>query len=814
MDTSSPRWSLRLLGDFQLSERMSGEKVALPGKRERVLLAYLALSPNGRQPRRKLVTLLWGEAADETTLENLRTSIFNVRKALGDTERRIIGSEDRDIVLETSAFQVDVLDFRRLAAGQNTGDLAEAAKLYLGDFLEGLSIESEEFESWRREEASSFRDLTIDVLKQLMTQLANSGQTERAIETGKRILRLEPLHEAAVRGLMLLYAQSGRRAAAVELYRTLGEGLKKELGAQPEAETRAVYAEITRGGDERIAIVADTKPSLAAPTIARTNEARSAPAEHSPAVPVVFSKLRKRTVGWVAGGLAAVVAIAILLLVSVAPSTAPSGRPPTVLAATSNSAIALAVLPFANLSTEQDQEFFSDGLTDEIASALARVPDLRIVARTSAFEFKGKNRNITTIGEQLGATHLIEGSVRRAGDRVRVTLQLIRADDGTRIWSDDYDRQLTDIFAIQEDIARAVASSLSVPLGLQQGENLVSNRSIDAESYQQFLRARALILARGESRLDQAAVLLERVVVRNPEYAPAWALLAQDYSLMPIFHPERGQSPTEFRRVVDDLLQKAEAAAQRTVQLDPNSAGGHRTLGYLQYVRGKLLLAEDLYKQALALDANNPDQGYSLLLAEVGRLKEANAIKQQLQALEPFVPLYNSTTARWLWVEGQNDDAAIAILKALPPGSGVGSLPGLAMIYASLGRYGEAADLLENLPAEDAAEPYSKDAARLLRTAPARAAAPQSLPSLGGLGWVYLHIGAPERALENYERNIQEGFAGGAGLPNIWHVSWAPVRKTERFKAYVRARGLVDYWRVKGWPQWCHPTIGDDFVCE
>src|SRR5580765_8301889 len=112
-----PLWSLRLLGDFQLSERESGKKVALPGKRERVLLSYLALSPNGRQPRRKLVTLLWGETADEATLENLRTAVFNLRKALGDTERRVIASDDRDIVLDESAFEVDVLTFRRLAAG-------------------------------------------------------------------------------------------------------------------------------------------------------------------------------------------------------------------------------------------------------------------------------------------------------------------------------------------------------------------------------------------------------------------------------------------------------------------------------------------------------------------------------------------------------------------------------------------------------------------------------------------------------------------------------------------------------------------------
>ena len=154
------------------------------------------------------------------------------------------------------------------------------------------------------------------------------------------------------------------------------------------------------------------------------------------------------------------------------------------------SAISIAVLPFTNLSGDAAQEFFSDGMTEEITTALAKISDLRVVARTSAYQFKGEKKDMRAVGQALGATHLIEGSVRKAGDRVRITAQLIKADDGTHIWSENYDRELTDIFAIQEDIARTIATSLRMPLGLKPGENLVNNRSIDPESYQQFLRAR------------------------------------------------------------------------------------------------------------------------------------------------------------------------------------------------------------------------------------------------------------------------------------------------------------------------------------
>ncbi len=206
----SAEWSLRLFGRFGLSALASGDRVTPPGKRERVLLAYLALSPNGRASRRKLAALLWGEASDETTLDNLRVCVWGLRKALGDAKHRIIASQGEDIVLDPRAVEVDVLEFRRLAAASGTSELEAAAKLYAGEFLEELDIESEEFESWRREEATRCKNQVLDLLGRLMTQLAESGETGRAIEAGLRILRLEPLHEPAVRGL-LRYVQGIRR---------------------------------------------------------------------------------------------------------------------------------------------------------------------------------------------------------------------------------------------------------------------------------------------------------------------------------------------------------------------------------------------------------------------------------------------------------------------------------------------------------------------------------------------------------------------------------------------------------------------------
>jgi adenylate cyclase len=183
--------------------------------------------------------------------------------------------------------------------------------------------------------------------------------------------------------------------------------------------------------------------------------------------------------------------------------------------------ISIAVLPFANLSGDAAQEFFSDGMTEEIMTALAKVSAFRVVARESAFQYKGQKTDMHAVGQALGAAYLIEGSVRKAGDQVRITAQLVQAGNGVSVWTSSYDRELKNIFATQSDIAEAIAGALRVPLGVKQGDSLVSNRTSDLVSYQQYLHARAL---RRSLESEKAIGILETVVARNPNFAPAWAL--------------------------------------------------------------------------------------------------------------------------------------------------------------------------------------------------------------------------------------------------------------------------------------------------
>ena len=479
------------------------------------------------------------------------------------------------------------------------------------------------------------------------------------------------------------------------------------------------------------------------------------------------------------------------------------------------SALSIAVLPLANLSGDAAQDFFSDGMTDEISSALSKIRDLRIVARSSAFQFKGQHKDLRAIGEALSARYLIDGSVRKAGDRVRITAQLAEAESGVQCWSETYDRELKDVFAVQEDIAQAIAAALHVPLGLKQGESLVPSRTANLDSYEDYLRAKALVRARGPREsggpLTEATRLLEEVVARDSNYAPAWAVLAQAYSLIPAFSPSLVTgSIEEFRRRVRESLGKAEAAAQRAIRLEPNNADGYTGLATVETFRRRFIPAEDLFKQALSLDPANPEalQVYSVALATAGRLKDSLPLRQRLRALEPFVPVYNVFTAQILWLNGK-DDAAIVMLKDLPPNTPFAATS-LAEIHAAAGRFHEAADTLLTTPPGFYRPGIVETAAELLRSAPSPAASPQDLPKLGQLSFVYLYVGAPERALEPAE----DGDPDAPTAMLLWHSSAAAVRKTDRFKALVRKAGLVEFWLARGWPDLCRPDGNDDFVCD
>ena len=475
--------------------------------------------------------------------------------------------------------------------------------------------------------------------------------------------------------------------------------------------------------------------------------------------------------------------------------------------ASGQNSVSVAVLPFANASGDAAQDALAEGLTEEIAAALATVDRLNVGARSSAFRLKPP-RDLRAIGDQLKKTHLVEGSVRKADDRIRLSARLVRAADGMQVWSEDYYAPFADIFDIQDAIARSVASALQVRADAAP----VPSRTTNMAAYEKYLRARPLIRARGPKPFADAAVLLEEVVAADPNFAPAAAMLAFDYDISPLYQASfRSGDAVATRKFVDDVIPKAERLAKRATELEPNRAEGFVALAYANMVQRKMLAADDLFKKALALDPNQTDglHGYSQLLAVEGRIKESLEMRLKLQALEPFVINYVADTALIYWLD-KDDQTAIKMLDEFRPGRTAEN----AQIHSAMGQHKDAASLLREMTAANYLPGVLDGAASLLDNAPSKTASPDSLPRLGNLSFVYLHVGAPERVLEFYEAALQAGYFQPISTTWLWHESYAPVRKTERFKRYIRDIGLEEFFRARGWPAHCRPTSAQDFACD
>jgi TolB-like protein len=498
------------------------------------------------------------------------------------------------------------------------------------------------------------------------------------------------------------------------------------------------------------------------------------------------------------GAAAFVLCIALSSAAAQAPGAAPA-PPPTI-----------AVLPLENNSGDPAQDFFASGMTDEIAAALTGVRNLDVVARSSSFRLPPSSRDLKIIGQTLNASYLVQGAARMADSRVRMNIRLVQARDGVALWSKEYDAERGNIFDLEEDIAGKIAAALKMPT--VPGEPLVRSRTRDFEAYLDFLHAKVAARERGAKALADAAVFLERVVMREPDFAPAAALLAYDFALTPLFAPSlRGGMPEEERKIVERTIPRSDALARRATQLDPKNADGFVALGYANMVQRKMVAAEDAFRQALTLNPNQADglHGLSQFVAAMGRIKESLPMRDHLQAIEQAIINYTADTAEIYWLDGDTAKA-VAMLQPFRPGRTLE----LALVEASAGRYGEAATAIREMPAAAYPPGMTEAAAKILDSAPAKAAAPADLPRLGNLSFAYMHVGAPERVLEFYEDEVRGGYFQPISTTWFWHPTYAAVRKTARFKKLAHDLGLVDYWNTRGWPAQCRPAGASDFNCD
>jgi len=476
--------------------------------------------------------------------------------------------------------------------------------------------------------------------------------------------------------------------------------------------------------------------------------------------------------------------------------------------------VSIAVLPFIDLSPARDQEYFSDGLSEELLSQLTQIKQLRVAARTSCFAFKGLATDVKQIGEKLGVSHLLEGSVRKDGTRLRITAQLVTCADGYHVWSHSYDCQLDDVFAIQESIGRAVAEALSVTLGVG-----ASGGTKNLEAYDRYLRARTLFVQGGPADLARSAQMYREALALDPDFASARASLAQNYTLALAFVPENcAQTIRELDEAASDALTRA-----------PDQWPTHLANGVLQIVRRDWHAAEAAFRRAQVLAP--PGESNAAILSSwffgaVGRSEEAVRVLQAARFADPL----SMDVSQWLQVlldiagrssEAQGeyerskglakshrdvrehqtlqriwDSGDEALIKAQVRrylDTQATSLPALREVLQFLDQPAVALSLVRR--ALD--DPANQDPSRMMI-----------------LSWYAAHFGDNELALHALRRGFVE-MNGGVFVESIWYPVLRGVRKAPGFKDLLRDLGLVDYWRVTGnWGDFARRVGSDDFECR
>jgi TolB-like protein/DNA-binding winged helix-turn-helix (wHTH) protein/cytochrome c-type biogenesis protein CcmH/NrfG len=318
----------------------------------------------------------------------------------------------------------------------------------------------------------------------------------------------------------------------------------------------------------------------------------------------------------------------------------------------------IAVLPFVDSSPGKSQEYFSDGLAEELLNELAKTPRLRVAARTSSFHFKGQDGDLRTIGQKLNVGSVLEGSVNREGNRVRITAELVNVDNGFQLWSGSYERNLDDVFAVQDEIARAVAAELKVKL-LSGGAPAALPRSTNPAAYSDYLQGRYFYERRTKNDLEKATSYFEQAIKLDPGYARAWSGLAW---------ARMSQADSAYGLSFEEGYRLARDAAEKALQLDPSLAEAHAALGRIKRTHDWDWAGADAsFQKAIALEPQNALalMGASSLAASLGRFDDSVALGRRAVELDPLSVIAHVALGLRAYYAGQLDLAITAYEKAL-----------------------------------------------------------------------------------------------------------------------------------------------------
>ncbi|MFD1159015.1 BTAD domain-containing putative transcriptional regulator [Roseovarius aestuarii] len=559
---------LEMLGPLRVE--VEGESLSLSAKKGLALLVYLGLRAETNVPRETVCGLLWGDSREAQAKASLRQALTTLRKYLGAASSAIGADRDR-LSFNRSLVQSDVTDFLKLAGLGTENALEEAAELYRGDLLEGFGQVTPEFDCWLDGERSALRARYFTVLTKLCDAYETQGRQEDVITAASLVLRLNPLCEDMHRKLMKSYLAQNRTDAALKQFSSLKDTLDRELNVSPEPETQDLMRKVRSSRSRR------SEPELE-PNL----KPRSQATKH----------VKK---------------------------TQHDGKP------------SIAVLPFQNMSFDPEQEYFCDGVSEDIITELSRFSSLFVVARNSSFTFKGRTFKHQDVAQELGVRYMLEGSIRRAGDRIRVTAQLIECAAGSHIWAERYEKTLDDIFELQDDITRSVVGAIAPQIEQAEIARVFHKREIEFSSYDLALKAKALFHNGAYADTDgQDAVveLAEQALELDPRNTDAIWIQAFSYVIRHLYQLDDNPGP---------LLDRADAAAESLFKSDRPEPGAFSVRGMIRHFKGEFDSATADFRRAFDLNPNFALNIFFMAWHEslVGRMKEAKEHAQFALRLSP-----------------------------------------------------------------------------------------------------------------------------------------------------------------------------------
>ncbi|HEX4951523.1 MAG TPA: BTAD domain-containing putative transcriptional regulator, partial [Blastocatellia bacterium] len=575
---------LRLLGTATIVvDDMPVEERQWTRRKAKALLKLLALAPQHQLHREQLIEQLWPEQEPELAANNLNKIIHAARRALepelkSGAESRFILTHDQQVMLRApGGLWLDVEEFeQRAAAALKSKALPEyeaALELYAGELLP-----EDRYEDWAAARRERLSRLANRLLAEVAQWYEAAGQFSQSIERWQQLVALNPANEEAHRHLMRLYVLSGNRHEALAQYQQCQTALHKELDAEPEPATMALYEQIVAGRlpAQTVTLPLSVPTQISAPPLATTD---APPARDTTTAPArKTNRLRNRLLLW--GGVAALILVTLAGVVY--------------LRSTSTEVEAIAVLPFT--STDANIEYLSDGITESLINSLSQLPTLRVMARTTAFRYKGREIDPQKIGSELHVQALLTGRVQQRGDELVIQADLIDVKDGAQLWGEKYNRKLADILAVQAEISREITNKLRLRLTSEQKHLVAKQHTENIEAYQQYLQGRFYWNKRNAEGVKKAVDHYKQAIKADPTYALAYAGLADAYAVWP------DDSLTRL-----ETAKRVKTAASKAVDLDPQLPEAHTSLAFAKMIHDRDLMgAEASFQRSLELNPNYP----------------------------------------------------------------------------------------------------------------------------------------------------------------------------------------------------------------